>query len=269
MNIFRSIMSIIISICMVSNIIAGTPHEKYSFDPRFALHNKVFGESFFKLNRTISIRPEFHQNQLSQIVSYKSIPKGLFLSILIPGSGEFYSGSKLKGLLFLGLEIGAWTSYKTSLNKGRKWEQDYINFANEYWDENRWLAWWNSLTTNNQSTFLNVELPADKNSEFYEAIGIYEKFNAGWKDVQWTPESANTQPSPRSSTYNKWRRNSNNSLKWATAATSLIIANHLLSAMDAAWSVFRHNKNVKPTVRVKYVYANPEPQLLTGIQIGL
>ncbi len=269
MNRFRLIIFTLLAMGMVSNITAGTPNEKYSLDPRFALHNKVFGEPFLKLNGTISIHPESDQNKISQIVTYKSIPKGLFLSILIPGSGEFYSGSIVKGLLFLGLEVGAWTSYKTSLENGRKWEQDYINFANEYWNENRWLAWWNSLTPTDQSEFLKIELPAEKNSKFYEAVGIYEKFNAGWIDAQWTPGLVNTQSSPSSLTFNKWRQNSNNSLKWATAATSLIIANHILSAMDGAWSVFRYNKNVKPTVKLKYVYASPEPQLLTGIQVGL
>ena len=269
MNSFRSIMSIIISICMVSNIIAGTPHEKYSSHSMLGLHGKIYGPAFLKLNGTISICPESDQNQISQIVRYKSIPKGLFFSFLLPGSGEFYSGSKLKGLLFFGFEVGAWASYKTSLDRGRKWEQEYINIANEYWDEDWWQTWWNSLVPNDQEKFLGVELPDEKNSEYYEAIGIYEKFNAGWKDVQWDAGSTYTQPSGKSLNFNETRRNSNNSLKWATAATSLIIANHLLSAMDAAWSVFRYNKNVKPTVRVKYVYANPEPQLLTGIQIGL
>ncbi|MEE9169620.1 MAG: hypothetical protein V3U73_07620 [bacterium] len=264
----RFILLIILLLIGASPNFAGDkPQKESSSRATLALQAKIYGEPFLKPFPAASNMTDESQDLSLTTFSHKSLPKGMFMSMLVPGTGELYAGSIVKGLLFLGIEAGAWVLYTSSHNKGMEWERRYIGFANQNWDEDRWQAWWNSLSAHDQEGFLNVELPMEKNSEYYEAIGVYEKFNAGWKDVQWNPGIANTTPSVESLGYNKWRQSSNSSLKWATSLSGIILANHLLSGLDAVWSVSRHNKNLKPSIKPQFVSIDGEPQLLAAISI--
>lgn len=231
--------------------------------------NELFGEPFLKGYNGFYRHFDENQDVAASVSHFKSAPTGLFLSLLIPGTGEFYAGSKLKGLFFIGLEVGAWFMYSHHKKLSDNWENLYIKMANDNWSRTRWEIWWESLSFQDQEQFLGIQLPAKKNRDFYEAIGIYEKFNAGWKNAEWELGVAEVASPSSKKTYMKWRNNSNDALKLSTLATSVVMINHLVSALDAAWSVSRYNKNVKPSVKVKYVFANPEPQVLAGIQITL
>lgn len=262
----------IITVLLIFNSIslaAGLKETDKNHPSSLGLSIELFGEPFLKTN-AISYNPmDLGQDLGISRSHYKSPPKGMFLSLLIPGSGEFYAGSKLKGLLFIGVEVGAWVAFAYSQKMGTDFEKIYIQLADNNWSRARWDTWWQSLSSQDQGSFLGIQLPATKNRDYYEAIGIYEKFNAGWKDAEWNIGEPNIVFSSRRTSYMSWREASNSWLKWSTVATSIVMANHLLSALDAAWSVFRYNKNVKPAVKVKYVFANPKPQLLVGIQVEL
>jgi hypothetical protein len=264
----RFILLIIILLIGASPNFAGEkPQKKSSSRATLDLQAKIYGEPFLKPYLAASNVTDESQDLSLPTFNHKSPPKGMFMSMLVPGTGELYAGSTLKGLIFFGIEAGAWFLYASSHNKGLEWERRYIDFADQNWDEERWRAWWNSLSAHDQEGFLNVELPNEKNSEFYEAIGVYEKFNAGWNDVQWNPGIANTTPSVESLGYNKWRQSSNNALKTASSFGAILLANHLLSGLDAVWSVSRHNKNLKPSIKPQFVSIDGEPQLLAAISI--
>ena len=62
----------------------------------------------------------------------KSTRKAFFLSLLLPGLGETYVGSK-RGILFLGVEALSWWMYITKTNEGKDLEEDYERFADMYW----------------------------------------------------------------------------------------------------------------------------------------
>lgn len=177
----------------------------------------------------------------------KSPAKALLLSAVLPGAGEFYTGSIIKGILFLGLEVGAWTGYYIYYNKGKDKEDEYKAFADRHWDYFRWIASGDTAGTHH--------IPLDergnpiKNDDYYEMIGKYEQFLLGWDD--WTLVNSDT-VSARRLHYMDMRHKSNIYLKRALLGVSIAMANHVLSALDAAWSASRYNRRtVKMSLRVE------------------
>lgn len=72
--------------------------------------------------------------------------------------------------------------------------------------------------------------------EFYENIGKYDQFSWGWQDYQGNPLTAVR------AIYLGWRNDANgfyDKAKWTVAAS---LANHVLSAIDAALTVKRFNR---------------------------
>ena len=72
------------------------------------------------------------QTEQNAVVTKNHTPsktKAFFLSLLIPGAGEYYLGSKKMARIFLGVEIGLWAGY-LALNEYGGWiEHDYQLFA--------------------------------------------------------------------------------------------------------------------------------------------
>ncbi len=65
--------------------------------------------------------------------------RGLILSLAMPGVGEWYAGAKTKALLFFGVEVAAWLSWKSFSEEGEAIERRYEQFADEHWDL---FDWW-------------------------------------------------------------------------------------------------------------------------------
>lgn len=65
-------------------------------------------------------------------VIQKSTRKAFFLSLLLPGLGEFYVGSK-RGIAFLGVEAAAWWMYIHFTHKGKNLEDEFKRFADQHW----------------------------------------------------------------------------------------------------------------------------------------
>lgn len=189
--------------------------------------------------------------------SSKSPPKGLLLSLVFPGLGEIYAESWVKGLLFLGVEATAWSLYVSNHNKGEDLKDEFKAYAAEYWSEDRWNSWWDSLPQEERELRAHHTLPETKTQQYYEMIGKYMKFNAGWADVDQANALADT--SQLGLDYMHIRGQSNDKLKLATTATAIVLANHVFSALDAIWTVSRYNKSARPEVRVRYVMVNNDP----------
>ncbi|MFQ5454209.1 MAG: hypothetical protein ACE5D6_08490, partial [Candidatus Zixiibacteriota bacterium] len=54
----------------------------------------------------------------SDDLTLKSPAKAFFLSLAVPGLGQYYYGSKIKPVLFLGAEISSWMFYFKWHNEG-------------------------------------------------------------------------------------------------------------------------------------------------------
>ncbi|NUM76673.1 hypothetical protein HUU40_20095, partial [candidate division KSB1 bacterium] len=56
----------------------------------------------------------------NQPAAKRSVARAAIFSAVIPGAGQIYNRSYLKGLLFLGAEVGAWMAYSKYTDKGNK-----------------------------------------------------------------------------------------------------------------------------------------------------
>lgn len=231
-----------------------TTKNKQLFDKK---NQELFGVPFLKINQTLSTSINVIRFETDTIKTLKSPKKGLLFSLLLPGSGEFYASSWIKGVVFLGIEVAAWTTYTSNKKKGGDIKKEFKQYAEEYWSEVRWEEWWNSLPAETRQNLAHHQLPETKTQQWYEMIGKYQKFNAGWEGVSQAIALIDT--SQLSLDYMEMRGRSNDKLKLASAMAGIALANHVFSALDAVWSVSRFNKNVKPEVRVKYVMVNHKP----------
>ncbi|MFC1489729.1 hypothetical protein ACFL6K_00815 [Candidatus Latescibacterota bacterium] len=157
-----------------------------------------------------AIWPFGGEEKSSSRLKPKSTRKAFFLSLLIPGLGETYVGSK-RGLIFMGAEIFAWYMYITNTNEGNDLESEYIQYAENYWhyedkihSDGSDLAYnyWDWLvneydideTEVNFDDYLRIKeiveeagashsLPTTKTQQYYEMIGKYDHFVYGWEDI--------------------------------------------------------------------------------------
>ena len=201
----------------------------------------------------------------------KSSKRAFLLSVLVPGLGEWYAGSKKRGLAFLGAEaalVGLWVAWK---GKGDDLEQEFRAVADEHWDPLNYLAWRGSAVSNSSSTHhalpcssevVDVYIPAMQESgradfggcapsqiqQYYELIGKYDQFVAGWDDLKRVRrdgsignaaapadvDSVENFHSERRLRYEDDRDESNRFLKRASTISGVILINHVISAIDAA-----------------------------------
>ena len=211
----------------------------------------------------------------------KSSKRAFLLSALVPGLGEWYAGSKKRGLAFLGAEaalVGLWAAWRS---KGNDLEKEFRAVADEHWDPEEYIAWRTSTISDNSS--ITHELPCGEHVEefyvparrdwlsqlrageesgaldrsaafggcassevqqYYELIGKYDQFVAGWDDVVqrgtgnpvgWAEvDSVENFHSERRLRYEGQRNDSNRFLKRASTVSGVILINHVISAIDAA-----------------------------------
>lgn len=198
----------------------------------------------------------------------KSSKRAFLLSALVPGLGEWYAGSKKRGLAFLGAEaalVGLWAAWR---GKGNDLEEEFRAVADEHWDPISYLVWRASPISRNSSIthalpcsseVVEVYIPAISEGErpsfggcapseiqqYYELVGKYDQFVAGWRDIVWDDNTGNpVEPtevdsvenfrSERRLRYEGQRNESNRFLKRASTVSGVILINHVISAIDAA-----------------------------------
>lgn len=202
----------------------------------------------------------------------KSTKRGFLYSLILPGAGEFYAGSKIKAAIFFGLEAAFWTGYFSYHKKGKDKEDEYLDYANANWDV---YAYSEYLVSNydglefdpatidpNTGIGIVVDTPGvyygagdsivishsihpvageelNKDQQYYEIIGKYDQFRFGWVkegDLEFDAAIA------RRNFYLDLRYDSNSLLDKANRFVMVSLANHLLSAFDAAISVRSYNR---------------------------
>lgn len=104
------------------------------------------------------------------------------------------------------------------------------------------------------------ELPHTKTQQYYEMIYKYlDQFGSGWREVgnDWTyydSYSSLDHLLPNLATYKKIRNDSNDLYRVAFYASVSILANHLISAFEAAWSVHKQNKGLTYSLQSKTAF---------------
>jgi hypothetical protein len=200
-------------------------------------------------------------------ISQKSPAKAFFLSLAVPGLGQFYYGSKIKPLVFLSAEVVSWAFYAKWHGDGNDLTDKYEAFNQNHWSrdsyENKYLLWTYGVTDDdsvNNATEVTHHLPDDMTQQYYEMTGKYNQFAWGWDDatlndstleelINQNPntgrpikDDASTPYSARRLQYEKMRDDANNKYDQATRMIFVSMANRLISAFEA-YFVTRHRNN--------------------------
>ena len=236
----------------------------------------------------------------------KSPLNAAIYSAILPGSGQLYTESYLEGVGFIAAEVGLWVVYSAYNSKGDKRTGEFQDFADIHWSVINYAKWmeqhyasfvvsgvydpnydpsrpwdyvdWNKLNQSEDNiarssttTGFTHRLPRRPEQQYYELIGKYPQYGGGWDDAgNFTPSDLLQRSlSARFLFYSQMRGEANDFYRIASTASYFLIANHVLSALEAAWSAARFNSRLKaeahliprewaaglvefvPTVRVK------------------
>jgi hypothetical protein len=231
------------------------------------------------------------------------------MSLAVPGAGEFYAQSYWKSALFLAVEVGAWALAYHFDKKGDAQTDFFQGYADQHWNvvqyaqytidnlvessrrsyyqtnvfisgTNTLPPWqrvnWDALNAMEREIggFYSHTLPRYGDQQYYELIGKYPQFNQGWDDANlllpadYFVIKANL--TARYLYYSGERGKANDFYRNASTFVTVAIVNHLLSAVDAAWTTASYNKAVAegtvlpvpgpggivyvPALRVRYAF---------------
>lgn len=140
---------------------------------------------------------------------YKSPGRAFLYSLAVPGLGQYYSGSKLKPLLFLAIEVfGLSQAFKYHGN-GDDITAEFQQFNRDHWnhpdslydiggeDYQAYQAYLmsaygtlrpdllaDSLDDSDLRRGFTHILPDERNQQYYEMTGKYNQFSWGWDDAE-------------------------------------------------------------------------------------
>ena len=99
-------------------------------------------------------------------------------------------------------------------------------------------------------------LPHRPEQQYYELIGKYPQFASGWDDaIGITPQDlVVSNVSQRFLDYSHMRGKANDFYNIATTGAALLVVNHVLSALDAAWSAAQFNNRLKLEAHLQPTY---------------
>ena len=218
---------------------------------------------------------EAPQDMAMPVQSHKSAWLAAGLSLLVPGSGEFYAESYWKAAIFLAIDVAALSLAYSFDRKGDNQTSFYQDFANGHWSVvkyaqyaqglapagktynwripgtegmNEWDRPWTQVNwaelnrmERDIAGYYSHTLPLYGEQQYFELIGKYPQFNQGWNDA---PPTFNY-GDPLSSNflwYSNERGKANDHYTNATRWVTIAVINHLLSAVDAAWSAHLYNR---------------------------
>ena len=196
------------------------------------------------------------------------------LSLLVPGTGEFYAGSYWKAALFFAVEVAALAVAYSYDRRGDQQTDRYQDFANKNWSVVKYAKYavtlvgqekfdwripgteamdefdrpwtqvnWSELNRMERyiAGYYSHTLPPYGEQQYFELIGKYPQFNQGWID---SPPSFNYGDplTPNFQFYSGERGKANEYYSSASSWVTVVIVNHVLSAIDAAWSAHLYNR---------------------------
>ena len=225
---------------------------------------------------------------------YSPLKASLF-SAVIPGAGQFYTKSYLQSAAFLSAEALMWVLYIHYKNQGDQRTNDFNNYADAHWSVVRYAQWiqanypqnvqgyslfipntanlptwqqvnWGQLNAVEGSmavgTGFTHQLVMYPDQQYYEEIGKYSQFSGGWDDGSnvTAAEVGSTYGyyTPHSTLYVHMRADANSSYNIATAYSCVLLANHVFSALEAAWNAsnINHRIQLEGHIESRQIYGN-------------
>jgi hypothetical protein len=193
----------------------------------------------------------------SETPEKRSVAKAVLMSTIIPGTGQIYNKSFLKSAIFLGIEIGGWVVYGVYTDQGNEKTDVFESYADTHWNADEYWAWMATVSPCGDPS--NIEclkkyerenfshfLPDEKNQTYYENIGKYNQFNVGWDDTDSGGHDA--RDSANREVYVRMRQDANDQYKTATMGVTVVLFNHILSAIDAGLTTYRYNRSIEASM---------------------
>jgi hypothetical protein len=194
------------------------------------------------------------------------------LSLVVPGTGEFYAASYWKAALFLAADVALWAAAYSYDKRGDRQTDIFQDYANTHWSVVRYAlyaretlappdgnysdlfipgtqdrpAWeqvnWSVLNAMEraiggtaQGQYYSHALAPYNDQQYYEMIGKYPQFNQGWDDAPSSFQYGDP-VTARFHFYSSERAKANDYYTTASTFVTVAVVNHVLSAADAAWS---------------------------------
>ncbi len=233
----------------------------------------------YDAGRTVDLSSGSFQSRLSPVLPQAASRKnpvlaGLF-SLIIPGAGEIYAGNYLLAALFATLEGVGWYYSIDATRKGDAVTEVYHDYADANWSVVKYAQWLNENAKNyaGGENAVHIDISSDENlpayqrvnwdqmhttemaipvfshrlppygdQQYYELIGKYNQYSYGWNDKT---EGDYWNPSSNFMYYSGLRGDANRHYDASSTIVSLLIVNHFLSAVDAAWAAARFNKVIE------------------------
>lgn len=233
--------------------------------------------------------------------------KPMVASLVIPGLGQYLNKSAWwKTAVFAGVEIGGILGYLSMTTRADEITEEYENWADEHWDMNSWVTGSAILQGDIQSngypgvndvkidgshhiTLIvngryessdilveepNIDYVELRDWDFYEGIGKYDQFVAGWDDAKLDWKIINKKikdgedelivMTPNKKHYIGLRNDSNVLYKNAKFVASALLLNHILSAFDALWS---SNINRELSYELNVSMGSESKYIIKGISV--
>jgi hypothetical protein len=228
------------------------------------------------------------------------------MSLVVPGTGELYSENYLKAAIFFVVEAAAITTALIYNHKGDTQTGFFQNYANQHWSALRYAQWTlNNIKninagvdatqyqaggskailtyTNGVATGVNWgnlndlesdlgsgyshQLPSYGQQQYYELIGKYPQYSHGWDTSNPTDSDFHTLTN-QFLWYAHQRGLANEYYKTGSFGVGLLYVNHVLSALDAVWSMDKYNKIIAMNVRLNGVQMTDHVELIPTLNLS-
>jgi len=186
--------------------------------------------------------PERARND-KQISPKKSIKKAFFLSLVLPGAGEYYAGARTQAKAFLGAEALIWSFAAVNKFQGEMWKRDYRNFAAQQAGANPERTediYYQNIYEYSSSYWYNADVWAEARMIYPDDPQAQESYVSGL--LYGSPDDWSWQTSDDWYQYRGMRVKSQEALHRISYSYGAAVLNHLLSAVNAARLTKRYNK---------------------------
>ncbi len=240
--------------------------------------NSLTGVLYFDSRASFNYANKISVNEENNLKASKKSPwLAAGLSAIIPGAGEFYSEQYIKSIAFIAVEAAAITFAIVYNKKGDDQTNLFQNYADQNWSVVRYAKWtvvhaqsmnanvdpnqfkvfypngsvnWSELNRLEEAIggYYSHRLPYRGEQQYYELIGKYPQFNVGWQQFGDDPNKPYTYGDPlvpQFSDYSAMRGKANDFYNVASKAIVVVVVNHVISAIDAAWSANNYNRNME------------------------
>jgi hypothetical protein len=179
-----------------------------------------------------AVPPELGSAPSEPSRAHKSAGLGVLYSLILPGAGHLYAGSK-RGWINIGADVASWVTYLTYHDLGKSKEDEYQNYADAHWDLQRWLDSGCAACNTSSAEYQLITNFRDHNrQQYYEDIGKISTYFGGWDDNNNDPSVDPKFASANRRFYKGMRDHSNNFLKDADYGLAGALVNRVVSAVD-------------------------------------